>query len=322
MSRAIGRIGAVVAALVVIAVVLVAALAAGALGIPSVTGIDNRFGDVNETTTVIETDVAVRNPNPVGLRLGSLGIDYTVRLNEVALATGAKRGLSVPPGRSTVAFTTAMANERISAWWVSHIRNNEHTAMQVEATVTAGLLNRTVAVTPVERSIETDILSAFNSTETRTVDANSLLVSDPLLYINETRAAWGDVSTSTTPLDMTVVVYNPKPVPYTVTKVSYTVSMNDVTVGEGETARDYVIQPGVERTIEATTAIRNDRLDEWWVSHLERDQVTEMRIEFEATVALPGGQTVALPLDALTYTETIETDFFGDEGASDEGVAG
>ena len=317
MTRAIGRVGTALAALGVVVAAIGVAYAAGVVGAPSVAGVDNRFAGVNASTTVIETDLHVRNPNPVGASLGDLGIDYVVVLNDVALANGSKQGVAVPAGNSTVSFRTAMANERIPAWWVSHVANGEHTTLRVRANVTSGLLGRSVEVVPVERPIDTDILSAFDSTETRPVNANAPLVSDPVLYVNETSAAWGAVSEAQTPIDMAFVVYNPKPAPYAITEIRYTITMNDVQVGEGATGREYVIEPHTERTVRTTTVIQNQRLDEWWVTHLERDQVTHLRIEFSATVRLPGGQTVEVPLDALTYTETIETDFFGPSDGGD-----
>ena len=196
MPRAVGRVGAGAVVLVIAVGAIGVAFAAGLLGVPSVAGVDNRFTGVNETTTLIETNVTVSNPNPIGLELGGLDLDYTVRLNDVALANGSKRGLSVGSGNSTLTFRTAMANERIPPWWVSHIRNGEHTTLRVEANVTSGLLGRTVEVTPVERPVDTAVLSGFNSTEPRPVHANSPLVADPVLYVNETSAAWGDVSTA------------------------------------------------------------------------------------------------------------------------------
>ena len=316
MSRAIAR-GPTVAAVVIVLVVLVGvAIAAGVLGAPRVTGVRNRFAGVNRTTTLVETAVAIDNPNPVGVRLGSLAVDYTVRLNDVAIANGSRRGLDVPAGNSTLTLTTAMNNDRIPTWWVTHIRNGEHTTMRVDATVHSGLLGRSIEATPVTRSVDTDILSAFNSTATRPIDAHNPLISDPVLYVNETTAAWGDVSNATTPIDMTFTVYDPKPAPYTVTKVGYVVTMNGVSVGRGETARGVVVPPHTPTTVDATTVIQNDRLPDWWVTHLRRGQVTTLRITFVATVRLPGGREVSVPLRALTYRKTFRTDFFGTGGTA------
>ena len=41
--------------------------------------------------------------------------------------------------------------------------------------------------------------------------------------------------------------------------------------------------------------------------------MSDLRIEFYAVVELPTGEELTVPLDALTYEETIETDIF-DEG--------
>jgi len=313
MGRAVGRITALLGLLLLGVMLLGAAYAGGLLGVPSVAGVENRFAGVNQTTTMIQTDVTVSNPNPIGVSFGESSIDYSVWLNEIALAAGSKAGLSVETGNSTMSFRTAMANQRIPDWWVSHIQKDERTTLRVKANVTSGLLGRSVEVTPVERPITTDILSGFNSTETRPVNANVALVSDPVLYINETWAAWGDVSTETTQLNTAFVAYNSKTVPYTVTEVRYEISMNGIVVGDGATNRGHVIEPQTRETIEGGTAIRNQQLDEWWVSHLEQNQVTQLRIDFGITVELAGGQVIEVPLDPLTYMETIETDFFGNK---------
>jgi hypothetical protein len=46
--------------------------------------------------------------------------------------------------------------------------------------------------------------------------------------------------------------------------------------------------------------------------------VSQLRVEFYAIVELPTGDTVTVPLEGLTYEETIETDIFdeGDPGSS------
>lgn len=315
MSRAISRLGAVGGLVFILIVAIAGAYAIGLLGAPTVVDVDNRFGDVNESTTIIETNITVSNPNPIGVSLSDLSIDYTVRLNDIPIANGSKQGINLETGNSTLPFTTAMTNKRIPPWWVSHIQNNENSTLQVEANVTSGLVGRSVTVTPVERPITTDILSAFNSTETRPVNADSPLVSDPVLYINETWASWGTVTSERTTIQMGFLAYNPKPVPYTITEIRYTISMNDIQVGEGQTAREYVIPPKDTETIDATTAIKTPRLDEWWVSHLQNNQVTTLRIEFEATIELPTRETIDVPLDQLTYTDRIETDFFDNKPA-------
>ncbi len=294
---------------------LVAAGAAGAatgvLGAPAVVGVENRFGDVNETTTAIESDLRVHNPNPVGVRLGGTSVDYAVEMNGLTMASGTKSGVGVETGNSTLSFTSHLRNERIPTWWTSHLQNGERTNLTVDADVHSSLVGASFGAPTVERSVETDVASAFDSTETQPIDASQPLVSDPVLYLNETSGDWGAVNETATPIEMSFTVYNPKSYPISASSIGYDVSMNDVAMGSGSTESAVTIPPGETRTIEATTVLRNQRLDEWWVTHLERNQVTDLTIEFYARFDLSatGGGTVRVPLDDVTHE--IETDMFG-----------
>jgi len=304
--------------LVVAAVGMIgAAVALGILGVPGVAGVENNFGEVNSSTTVIETNLTVDNPNPIGVSLGSVVVNYTVSMNDVRMATGEKRGVSVEAGTSTLTFRTLMDNERIPAWWVSHLRADERTALRVDATV-SGLLGQQVETTPVTRTVETDIIGEFNSTETRPVNADLPVVGNPVAYINRTSATWGDVSREESTIDANFVVYNPNEFPIVLTEISYEATMNDIDLGDGTTEREYVIPPGETRTVEAMVVLENERLDEWWATHLQRNQVTDLRIAFATRVGTESA-TVEVPLPGVAYEKRIETDLFGTKPASTAG---
>ncbi|AXG09620.1 LEA type 2 family protein [Haloplanus rubicundus] len=308
-----------VVTLAVVAVLLLAGVAVFFLSQPSVAGVDNRFGAVNETTTTIESDLRVRNPNPIGATLGGLTVDYAIDMNGIRMATGTKGGLSLPQGQSSVPMTTRLANERIPTWWVSHVRNDERTTLAVNADVHSSTLGASFGAPQVTRDIETDIISAFNSTEDRPVGSSP--TGGPLLVIRETSAQWGEVSAAETNIDMRFVVYNPNSYAIPVSELSYRATMNDIEMGNGTTEDQGVIPPGETRTIRATTTLNNDNIDEWWVSHLQNDQVTDLRIDFSARFELPT-ETVDVPLDPLTYTRTIETDIFDNKAEESDAADG
>jgi len=307
----VGRIQVVASVILVVGGGIGGAYALGVVGTPAVESADNRFTSISQNTTTVETALMVSNPNPIGVQLGGLGINYTVFMNDIPIAEGGKQGLELQQGNSTVNFTTEMDNNQIPAWWVSHIRNNEVTQVTIDANVSSSLAGgRSISLTQ-NRTVETDIIGQFNSDETRPVNASSPIVTDPALYINETRGDWDDenVTAAETPLDIEFDVYNPKAYPYTVTQIGYTVRMNNLTVGNGSTAREYVISPQQTETVGVDTAIRNENLDEWWVSHLERNQVTDIYIDFYIVVEAAGEQ-FRIDLDAIDYQNTIETDIF------------
>ena len=307
----------------VVAVVLVgsvgAAFALGFVGAPSVVAVENRFGEVTDETSTIRTDMVVRNPNPIGVQLGGTTVDYAVRMNDVRMAEGTKEGVEIETGNSTLTFETGMNNSKIPAWWVSHVSNDEHTDLEVDASVHSSLLGRTFGAPQVTRDIDTNLIGAFRTNESQPIEADAAAVTDPVMILERTEASWGTVDEGTTEVRMTLFLHNPKAYPITLSSLGYDITMNGVDVGDGEAGRTTTIPPGETVPVEATTRIDTQRLDEWWVSHLERNQVTELRMElfltFDLSAAGAGEQRVKLD----EFTETVETDVFGTKDGSDGG---
>jgi LEA14-like dessication related protein len=302
------------AALVVVVVLAVVAV----VGVvvyeqPSVVAVDTRFGAVNESATAIETDIVVHNPNPLGITLGDATTNYTVRLNGITMARGTEEGISLRQGNTTIEETTLFDNSDIPDWWVSHVSNGERTRAEVTARVDTSLFGREFTRTR-QRTITTRFTDRINTTATRPVDPTNAtipLVADPPLYVNETSARWGPVTENRTALALSTTLYNPSAVPYPVSTLEYTLSMNNVTVGRGTTQRGYLVPGETERTVNGTLVIDNSALDEWWVSHIENDQTTDVRIAVTAVIELPNGDTLRLPLDPISQTQTFETDLLG-----------
>ena len=317
-----GKLRIVGTVLLALILVVGAGFLVGVFGVPSVEAVENQFGGVNETTTVIETDLVVNNPNPFGVKLGGSTLDYSVAMNDVRMAEGTYQGLGIGSGNSTLNFTSYMDNGKIPDWWVSHVSGGEHTTVSVDATVHSSLLPISIAPPAIERDISTDITAAFNTTETRPIDANQPFVSDPVLYLNETSGHWGEVTANRTEVVMDFTVYNPKSYPVGASEIGYDMSMNGIAVGEGATSSSVTVPPGETRTITTTTAIRNQRLDDWWVTHLERNQRTNLTIDFYAKFDFSGvgGGTVQIPLDSMT--SSFETDIFGTKGQAASGGTG
>ncbi|WP_323675216.1 LEA type 2 family protein [Halorubellus sp. PRR65] len=293
------------------------AFAAGFLGVPAVNEFQNEFTDVNDSTTTIGSTIEVTNPNPVGASFLGVSGEYAIAMNDVRMANGSTGAIAMAPGNSTIDLETALDNDRIPDWWVSHVPNGEQTTVNVNATVDSDLLGRSVPVTQT-RSIETDMLSSFNSTETRSVNSSSPLVSDPVLYVNETRAQWGEVTQERTGIVVDFYIYNPKDYAVPVSKLNYTIEMNEVRVGAGENTDEKVLEPNSLTRVRTVTYIRNENLDDWWVTHVERNQRTEVVIDFAASVEVAGTE-LDIPLEGMTHRETIETDVFGTKGGGAPG---
>ena len=320
---AVSTLKAVVAVLGVVTLSLGGAWAAGIIGAPSVAGVDNAFGPVNESTTTIESEIVVTNPNPFGVQLSGLTIDYAVEMNDVRMATGGREGFGVnASGNSSIPLTTQMNNDRIPPWWTSHVENGENTTLTVDASIHSDLLGREFNP-QIERSVETNLIGGFNSEEDRPIEVDEPVAPDPMLWLNSTSGQWGDVNNETTEIDTAFELFNPNPTPVAISEIGYEIRMNNVTMGEGTTEKGVAIAPGEVETVRATTAIRNQNLDDWWVTHLQNEQTTQLEVTFYARIDLSefGGDTIRIRLDSIE--RTIETDIFGNKdagsGTSDDG---
>ena len=96
-------------------------------------------------------------------------------------------------------------------------------------------------------------------------------------------------------------------------------TMNGVPVGSGQSENTTTVEPGTTETITTTTNMDNKKLDEWWVTHVENNQVTELEIAFSARIDLSnagvgGVEPVEVPLDTIEHE--FETDVFGNKNES------
>lgn len=305
----------------VVLVVLVAAVGgAVVLGIfdrPSVEATESRFVSVNASTTVVETALVLSNPNPVDIHLGNATVNHSVTMNGIEMGNGSREGIELTEGTTTVTLTTAIDNRKIPAWWASHVANGERTRLNATASVELPLLGRTTVTDTA--TTETNITMELTSNDSRPVNASLPLVSDPILVVNRTSASWGDVTREETPLTSEIVLSNPKEIPIPITRLDYAITMNGVAVGNGTTGQGYTVPAEGRETIRTNATIENDELDEWWVTHVERDQRTDLRVAFTAVLELPDGDTVRVPLRGLGYTTTIETDVLGTNNESGGG---
>jgi LEA14-like dessication related protein len=310
-----GRLVVAVVTLLGATVVLVgAATAIGVFGMPQVVAIDNHLVGANETTTKVQSRLVVSNPNPFPITMRRADVAHTVFMNGIPVGGGQASGVSLGQGNSSVDVRTGLENERIDEWWVTHVRRGERTNLTVDATVESGRLDRSVTRHVADRTVRTDIISTFNRSETIPVNASRAVVSDPVLYVNETTAHWGNVTTNRTVIHTRLRVYNPKTYAVPITGVRYDVGMNDVAVANGSTRNISAIPPRSRRNVTARLVVDNSRLDEWWVAHVERNQTTAVRVDYAVSLDLSayGGQNRTVSPEPIE--RTVRTDVFGTDG--------
>jgi LEA14-like dessication related protein len=95
------------------------------------------------------------------------------------------------------------------------------------------------------------------------------------------------------------------------------VNLNSVTVADNSSENSHTIAPGATRRVSYVIYLDNQKMDEWWPTHIRNDEVTRMSSNTTATIQTPEG-TKRVSFDILGNDTTIETDFLGggDDGSS------
>lgn len=308
----------------------------GIIGVPSVTVADpGDWGEVTEEETEIITTVEVKNPNPIGINLASFDADYDISMNDVTVATGNKSGLNLDPGNNTLKLRTNLQNDKLQPWWVTYVRNNETIDMTASGTAKVGTpmgkfshdftQNQTMLSnsTPMISALS-EAASSVEGTYTKEIDAGVTSASAGY-EIRDGSAKWGEVTENTTTVLFTFEIHNPGdvPVPAVPEGVQVDLEMNDVEMFTGgeeamtvrNTASDALIQPGDTQTVVLAIDMDNDKIDDWFTSHVRNDEHTQVDASFRLTFEHEGsGTTFSIPQgDAATYQCNLQTGLLVDD---------
>lgn len=298
VSRRVALAGGAVVAVVLLAIVG-GAVALTTFERPTVESTEYRWGTVNASGTEIQTLVTVENPNPIGIP-GIVDVAYTARLNDVAVADGAKSGIGFPPGNTTVTVNATMDNSVIVDWWVTHVNGGEESSLSVDATVSGPGFER--AVPAEDRTVETDALDGMNGDRNEEITADGRAV----LTVEGVSAEWGEATTETTPIQTATTVQNEAPTPLDIRNVRYVVTLNDVTLANRTASETYTVAPEARETLDLRMALDSTKMDEWWVAHVRDDEVSALNVTVYATVDSRTG-TERVTIDSLSEDSTIET---------------
>lgn len=275
-----------------------------AASLPELRGVQQRWTPTGAETTEMSATATVFNPNDADApltRLLRLDLGYEVSANDVTLASGTRTGVEVPPGESTLAVAESVPGERIQRWWVSHVNAGEETTRRVTETVTAdvGFTTLTVRDRTAERTVETSMLAGVRTNDPQRVTSHGRTV----FVVEYVDAWWKEATMKSTPFHTVVGLRNPSARPVTVTEVTYEVRMNGVEMAVDSVPKSTVVDPGERETVGQTVRLQTGKVDDWWVTHLENGQRTDVEVVYRVTVE-SGGQTRTVTLDGTNTTVT------------------
>lgn len=276
---------------------------------PELIELSNEWGEITEKTSTIHTKIVINNPNPINLSIGNLGVHYTIKMNNIALAEGFKKGFKIKEGRNVIELTTKLNNAMIPEWFKSHINRGEETTVKILPEVTLNLFATKLKAEIPEKTqtIKTDLLASLNSKEKIQIKRNDITI----VEIRERKASWGRVSDDKIPLDIILSFYNPNPVPISIPRIDYSIQMNDIVMVEGTSKNPAILAPKQETNVYIETYLNSNKLDDWWVTHLKNGEFT--KIDAKVDVMLNIGD-IEVPIKAIECTSGLQTDILNPEG--------
>ena len=317
-------VGAGLGGLLVLFVVL---FVLGIIGLPDGGIEDNRWGEVEDDSVEVITEIGIDNPNPFGFG-GEADAEYEIDLQEVPIAEGEGTGITVDSGHNSANFSTDLATEQLPAWWSAHLNNDEVSALAADATVDVSLGPLSGSHdTTIEDEVATDIEGALDESSSAFEGSYPAVV--PLFEIEDVTTEWGEVTEEVTEIQTTFEFHNPNEGTVIVLPGSGFAGeatfneihmldwqTDEVTVidedGETSVGEDVIVEGGETEERTFVVEMDNQNIAEWFPTHVDRGEFTEIRWGTELAVqvvesdeGIVDGPLDDLPIDDLPAEFTI-----------------
>lgn len=280
----------------------------GILSIPSIKSISNRWGEVTNNTTEIISSITIENNNPFRVIIPRVDVDYTVKMNNIEMAHGTVEEINLRKGETTLDVTSYFDNTKICEWWVSHIKNNETTIVEIQPVIVidAEFTEPQIETTSKTIQINTNLINDVNTVDEKIINVGPINLTLKSIYAN-----WGNITNETTELLLNISVYNPVPYSIPMPEITYNISMNNITIGNGSITDNLILKANNYSAINLVTKINNSLIDEWFVSHLQNNEYSILEITINAEIKY---KEISYFIDELiNYKYEFDTDILGHE---------
>jgi LEA14-like dessication related protein len=261
------------------------------------------WGEVDDEASEIRTEVSVPSPNVVNGNVDSFGVEYVAEINGVRVAEAEKSGFRFGSRTTSVRLDAEMEHGTVRDWWRAHVENGEESRMRVKPRlrVDLPLSDLGVRVPSREQTVETDALGFLNDAPRR----ERSVAGRTVLAVEDVDARWGEPDDDITPVHVEARVENPTRVPVRFSDLVCDVRMNGVRVGGGGTVDGFALGADETDEIGMSVAIENDALPEWWRTHVENGETTQVVADVYGAVDVLGRR---FRVGLLSYSGTVETD--------------
>lgn len=299
-------------------------------------GLEDRgdWGEVSGNSVEIVSSGWIYNPNPFKINISTLDVGYSVNMNGVKLAEGGKEGFYIPKkNNTTIDVSTRLEPDKVPKWWVSHIRNNEKSRLDVPISAELEVFGHPIGIDGVSYTdtIETDIESLMDTSVSKikgnysyqTVPETVITPgAETRIQVKDASARFGSVNQESTTLIVDAKIHNPNDYTILTPQFNGDLVMNSVEVANWQAnevsafnAGNTKISPGETRKVKFKLKLDNSKMDEWFVSHVSNGERTEGRTDIRLGFDLfgtpvtvpPGGKECRFSLQTAILEDNQES---------------
>ena len=186
------------------------------------------------------------------------------------------------------------------------ISNNETTIVDLESMVVfdAAFAEPHIDISSKTIPINTNLLQSVNLFDEKKIELGPINIT-----MKSISAEWGNVDINTTELIFYVDINNPIPLNIPIPLISYNISMNNITIGNGSITDNLILKANNDSIITLVTKINNNLLDNWFVSHLQNNENSILKIAISSVIKYA---EISYKIDEfLIYTHEFNTDILG-----------
>lgn len=244
----------------------------------------------------IKANATVINPNFFSIRITKL--NYSLFLNDVEIAHGINENVVLHPEKNNVGFQLILNYGNLQKWWASHIKNNEYSIVIVKYNAIANFLffKKSKEIKEEYTTISTNFISKLSLYEPKPVNVSIYGKNTMLLIINKFESRWQYVDENITIINSTIQFYNPNEGDVKILNLTYDIFLNGIKMGNGS-LKEVTIPPYGMRETFCLTYIYNEKIPEWFESHIRNGENTTYEIKSNAQILYDESIYLAEPLN-------------------------
>jgi len=288
---------------------------------PEIRGVTLEWGAVTTETTEVLGTINVYNPNSITLPVKK--VSCNINMNGIDMGNAETLDLQIEKNAEfPIKISAKIDNAKIPIFWAEHLKRKEKSEALIGINIIFDLkVGDFTFPFKMKRPLETDLLSSLENVGPIPVEKKVRLplVGERTVFkisLEELSGEWGTITPESTQINLVANIHNENPYPLVVPKMHYTIEMNDIMLGSGESEISFTFVPKSKDKINAIVTLNTSLMDKWFVTHIRQGEKSTFDLRVSLDFELINEISKLLGQDRLSITvwegsENIETDILG-----------